>query len=306
MKNDYKGKNVLLIGGFGFVGKHLIKKLQELEANPVVVALPNKKNTALSQELGCESALFDPTKNFSELEPLLKKADIIINLIQGRKDDLALHKKVISLNLDMLGFCVDNEINPVFVHFGTRLQYSSDNKLPIDESGNIGPATTYGFAKMISEECFSFFNRKHRINTVCLRISNIYGPNDCLGGSVVDTIINSAVNSEIRIDKDPERLKDLIYIDDLIEAVILCMNNRKCFGKIINIGSGIGIKLIDIAKTIKKAFNSSKEIKLINTENKADFSFVFDISRIKDITGWSPKTTLEQGLAIIKEKGKKE
>src|SRR3989344_3144350 len=178
MSSFYEGKTILLIGGLGFIGRRLASRFSEEGANVRIIekdADKNIKESFFGNE-NCEIVELNAIENFPALEKHIAASEIIINLIKNRSPDPLKNEEVSNLDFKMLSFCKSNKIKPLFVHFGSRLQYSPDNALPITEEGKIGPTSAYGTEKAKSEAYYLQFNKEEGLPVLCFRIANVYGP----------------------------------------------------------------------------------------------------------------------------------
>lgn len=298
----YQGKKALLIGGLGFIGLHLAKKLSSLGTEVTILDKNTRReSTFLSENI--KFILANPLDDFEAFEAYLEKADFVFNLIQVKEEDIEIQNKIVNFNLRILLACVRKGLNPVLVHFGSRLEYAADAPLPLTELSPLRPMTAYGLGKMLSESYYNFFGRKYGLKTICLRISNVYGPSlnrSTKGKGIMEVLLNGIKEDNFFIHENINRYKDFVYVDDFISAIISCMREKKCYGEVFNISSGEKIRFIDLAEKIKKIFEYSEDIKINKEENISDFSFYLDNSKIKKFISWEIKTDLDSGLKKIK------
>ncbi len=308
MDKYYKGKNILIFGGFGYTGPFFAERLVGFGAKVAVVARNAKQG---SDKHGRYPEVYDlanvvsldPLADFEPLKGHLDKADIVLNLMHGEKNNFAYQQSTVAFNFKLLYYCHEKKLNPVLVHFGSRLEYAKDCMPPVKENSELNPDSVYGFCKLMSEMYYQFFNRYFGLRTICLRISNVYGSikEIPLKKNTVDAIIYSALHGEIKIDQDVNRYKDFIYIDDFIDAVLLSIKNKLCYGKTFNIGSDEKISLKELAGKINMLFSPKKKVIILDDKNEEDKSFLLDISAIKAANNWAPKVNIDEGLRRIKK-----
>lgn len=308
METYYKDKRVLVLGGFGYVGPHLVKSLSKLGAKITIIARNSEQGSDKHSKYPelykiANVVSLDPLINFDSLKEHLNKADIILDLIHGEKQNFLYQQSIITLNFKLLHYCHENSLNPVLVHFGSRLEYAKGCRLPVRENSELNPDSVYGFCKLMSEMHYQFFSRHFGLRAICLRISNVYGSikEIPLKKNTVDAIIYSALHGEIKIDRDVGRYKDFIYIGDFIGAVLLSVKNKSCYGKTFNIGSGEKVSLRDLAEKIRKLFSPHKKVIVIDSRNDNDPSFLLDIAAIKEANNWAPKVNIDEGLKRVKD-----
>ena len=163
--------------------------------------------------------------------------------------------------------------------------------LPVDESQPINPyINKYVFSKYLSEQIVNFFSNK--IPSIVVRLSNIYGYTNLRRPDLVPTIMQDIfLKDKVNIWSDlPKR--DFIFTEDAADAVIKLLNSD--YTGIINLGTGEMNSINKITKIIEGL--SGKKIISENKEVSGPLEFIADISKIKKITGWSPKHDLESGL----------
>ncbi len=179
-----------------------------------------------------------------------------------------------------------------FICFTTILLYNQKKMtLPVDESQEINPyINDYVFSKYLSEQIVKL-NEKY-VPSIVVRLSNIYGYTRLRRPDLVPTIMQDIFNkNKVRIWSDlPKR--DFIFTEDAADAVLKLINTD--FTGTINLGTG---KMNSI-KRITEIIEDLSGKKIISEKKKVSgpLEFITDISKIKKITGWSPKHSLEDGL----------
>ncbi len=174
---------------------------------------------------------------------------------------------------------------------------------PIHEEMPAHPVSPYGASKLAGEGYCSAYKRTFGIDTVMLRFGNVYGPGSLHKSSVVAKFIRRALNGEtLEIFGDGNQTRDFVYIDDLIDAVILASSKIGVGGEIFQIASNRETTVGAITKKIENLLSKSgvRDIHIINSETrlgdvKRNFS---DTSKALRLLGWKPKVTLDEGLQI--------
>ena len=185
----------------------------------------------------------------------------------------------------------------------TRQIYDKPQYLPVDEKHPLEPTDINGINKMAGEWYHILYNRIYGIKTVCLRMTNTYGPrllikHDRHGflGWFMRQIIE---NKEIRIFGNGKQLRDLNYIDDVVKALLISGLESDLDGKIFNLGQCPPISLEDIAKLLIK-INGSGSYRLVEfpeDSKKIDIGdYYSSYEKFKNAAGWQPKVSYESGL----------
>jgi len=179
-----------------------------------------------------------------------------------------------------------------FICFTTILLYDQKKMtLPVDESQPTNPyINDYVFSKYLSEEIVKLYE-KH-VPSIIIRLSNIYGYTRLRRPDLVPTIMQDIfLKEKVSIWSDlPKR--DFIFTEDAADAVLQLINTE--YTGVLNLGTGQMNSIKNISKIIENL--SGKKIISENKNVSGPLEFISDISKIKKITGWSPKYTLEQGL----------
>ena len=179
-----------------------------------------------------------------------------------------------------------------FICFTTILLYDQEKMtLPVDESQSTNPyINDYVFSKYLSEEIVKLYE-KH-VPSIIIRLSNIYGYTRLIRPDLVPTIMQDIfLKEKVSIWSDlPKR--DFIFTEDAADAVLQLLNNE--YTGVLNLGTGEMNSIKNISKIIENL--SGKKITSENKDVSGPLEFIADISKLKKITGWSPKYTLEQGL----------
>src|SRR3989338_2579386 len=302
-----KNKKILLIGGAGFIGLHLAKKLVELEQEVVIFS----KDSSKIKKLGfAKNIKFIEGNicNYKSVESAVGGKDIVINLasvvnhgpIFNPYDDLYINCKG---QINVLEARRKINKNSKYIFFGTMAQFGivKDPKQPVKEDYCKKPISLYGINKQAAEGYCELYRRAFGLKSVIIRLSQVYGPS--LSGeqtySVLDKFIKMALKNEtFYVNGYGKDIKDLVYIDDLIDLIIKIINSGHEDG-IFNAGSGIKVTLKEVAEKIISMCKSGK-FKLVPFPNEiSDFelgSFYFEISKAKKTFGWKPKTNLDDGL----------
>lgn len=170
-----------------------------------------------------------------------------------------------------------------------------------DEKSKIHPTSVYGITKQVEGELVHCVCQAIGIPSVSFRYQNVYGPGQSLKNpytGILSIFSNSLrQNNDINIFEDGTESRDFVYIDDVADATILAIENDKCAYKAFNIGTGVSVDVLTVAKTLKDFYKSNSKISVSGNFRLGDIRHNFaDISLAKDILGYEPKFTFEQGL----------
>lgn len=174
---------------------------------------------------------------------------------------------------------------------------------PINEEKAPRPLSPYGASKLAGEGYCSAYSGSFGLQTIALRFGNVYGPRSKHKGSVVAKFIKGALNGEpLEIYGDGNQTRDFIYIDDLINAIVLSLKAKDLGGEIFQIATHKETTVNEIAVFLKAIFETKglQHVEILYRDSrmgdaKRNYS---DISKAKKILGYSPKVSLEEGLKL--------
>ena len=160
---------------------------------------------------------------------------------------------------------------------------------------------TYGISKSNQEQMVLVACKSLGISAISLRYQNVYGPGQSLINpytgilSIFSTRILN--NNCINIFEDGQESRDFIFIDDVVDATVLAIEDTKLQSCSLNVGSGVSTTVLEVADSLKTLFNSKVDIKITGNFRLGDIRHNrADISKIKKILGFSPKVSFESGL----------
>jgi len=178
---------------------------------------------------------------------------------------------------------------------------SSLNVLPTDEQSKIHPSSIYGINKQQQEQMVMLMGESLSIPSIAFRYQNVYGPGQSLSNpytgilSIFSTRILNG--NDLDIYEDGEETRDFVYIEDAVDATILGIEKEEANGNIFNVGSGVSTRVLDVANTLKRLYNSEINITVSGKFRLGDIRHNFaDLSKSKDILGFTPKYNFERGI----------
>lgn len=294
-----------VFGSAGFIGINLLLKLKDL---------PDVKIHAFDTNLEYFPSFLNSIENITLKECAYHKDgcydnvilnyDYVFDLISTntpRTSNNDIYKELhcgIAPNLRLIDACCRNRVKRfIFISSGGAI-YGPTKECPIKEDTVANPISTYGLQKLMIEKLLYIYKNTNNLDYKIIRLSNPYGPfqrpNGKLG--VVTTFIDRAIKKEhIKILGDGSTIRDYIYIDDAINAILNVSFNNSVYS-MYNIGSGVGISIKELVNEISNELNESLIIDRC-PENKCDVPInILDTSRYEKEFGAIQKTSLRSGI----------
>jgi UDP-glucose 4-epimerase len=308
-----KGARVLITGGMGFIGSNLAIALVEARAEVMIV-------DAMLPGYGANLFNIDPIRervqiNYSDVRDihvmnyLVRDKDFIFHLAGQVDHILSLTDPFPDIDINIKGTAVVMEAckhhNPTarVIYTGTRGQYGPATSLPVDENAPTHPKGIYEISRLAAEKIVQVYNDIHGIQSVMLRLTNVYGPRGQMHHSrygVVNWFVRQALDGDtIKIFGDGQILRDFLFVDDCVKAILVCATSEAAYGQMFNVGVDRPTTFAQLAETlIDVAGMGHWEFAPFSAERKAQEpgDFYSDISKIRGVVGWEPATSLEDGL----------
>lgn len=300
-------KKILIFGGSGFIGSHLSKKLVAEKADVTIVCRNPEEIREIEAFQGVKLVKGDIAR-YEDVVKYIPGKDVVINLATvvyntGKFDpyvDLEINCKG---QINILEALKNSNRTAQYIYIGSSMQFGRINPedLPVSEEHAQAPVSIYGVHKATAEAYCKVYERTYGLSSIIMRLPPVYGPG--IAGketrSVVEMFIKKALRNEpFRVNGFGEDLKDFIYIDDVVSALMAIMASNAREGTY-NVGSGTGVKFADVAKMIVEECGSgSYELVPFPAElEKFEVgSFYFDITKIKTELGWIPRVDIHEGI----------
>jgi len=314
LKASFAGRNVLITGGLGFIGSNLALRLVGLGAQVTLV-------DAMIPEYGGNLFNIEPIKdkvkvNFGDIcdrhamDWLVCGQDYIFHLAGQVSHVRSLSDPFPDIEYNIKGTAVIMEalrrFNPKakLIFTGTRGQYGPAVKLPVNEEAPTNPKGLYELSNLTAEKIIKVYNDVHGIRSVLLRLTNIYGPRAQMKHShygVVNWFIRLAMDDQtIPVFGDGSILRDFLYVDDCVEAILMAAANEAAVGEVFNVGVDQPVSFRQLAETIVRVAGTGRwAFAPFTAERKAQEpgDFYSDITKIRRVIHWEPATSLEEGVA---------
>lgn len=299
---------ILIVGGLGFVGSHLINLC--LRKNHEIFVIDLKKDNSLG-DTNKNIKIFncDITKSEELKKIKLNNLDLVLHCAAQPSVAMSFEKPVADLEVNVLGtfnllrWCGLNNVKRI-IYASTFNVYKEDSSInTYNETSICEPRSLLGISKLTAENYIRVYGNFLGIKWNIFRMFNIYGPgqdqnNKFLG--MISIFLNMAKKDPTIIVKGSlNRFRDFIFIEDVIKAWGLLIDDKKNYDKIYNLGSGTKCFISDLLKEISLTLNKKLNIKEIPGSSGDFMGSVSDISRIKNDLGFKPDYNLKTGLKLF-------
>lgn len=301
-------KDILVTGGAGFIGSYLCDVFIELGAR---VTCLDEFSTGLVENIDHlkNRKCFKLVKaDISKFEDEAKYDYVLHFASRASPEDYQLHP-VETLLANSLGSFKMLELTrkcDAMILFASSSEVYGDAKdIPTPETywGNVNPVgirSSYDEGKRFAEALFMAYHHEYGTNTKIVRIHNTYGPRlraDGYYARVLSRFILQALKgTDLTVYGDGSQTRSFCYITDTVLGILSILTNEKCKGEVINIGSPYETSILNLAKKVKEMVESSSSITFHSLPEDDPKRRCPDVTKAREILGWTPKTSLEDGL----------
>lgn len=296
-----KLKQIIVTGGAGFIGSHLVDRLIELGHKVTIYDnLSTGKKKYINPKVHfIKTDLSKPTK--------FVRADVIFHLaalprIERSFDQpLATHEANVTATLNVLREASRIKAKRLIFSSSSSVYGKIKKKdLPVKETHPCNPESPYAAQKLISEIYCSLFNRQFGLDIAILRYFNVYGPRQPTTGAyklVIPVFLEQkAQGKPLTIYGDGKQTRDFTYTSDAVDAAIAALRvQKKLNAEIINIGSGTPTSILKLANLIGGRKRFIKPNPRASWEEPHKYA---DISKAKALLKWQPTISINQGLKL--------
>jgi UDP-glucose 4-epimerase len=293
---------VLVTGGAGFIGSHIVDRLAE-EGHQVVVV--DNLATGLRRNVNRAASLYKTDIQSWRLERIFRneRPNVVLHLAAQVNVRRSVEDPVFDAQVNVLGTM--NVLQQAVRHGVRKVVFSSSGGAiygeqelgPAPESHATNPMSPYGISKLCGEHYLFYFQRLSGIQVVSLRHANVYGPRQDPDGEagVVAIFIRQMLNNQQPIiNGNGRQTRDFVYVDDVVEANLAAMGQDS--HGVYNVGTGTETSVNELFRILSEL--TGMGCKEVHGPAKAgeQIRSVVDPSRLKQELGWEPKVSLTEGL----------
>ncbi len=314
--DSIKDSNVLVTGGCGFIGSEVTKQLSQIGANVTVIDnfssgkrkyVENFSNVKIQEgDLGDETTI----------SSLVKEKDYIINLaaLPFIPDSFHYPKEFFDINvnstINLALIAAKQKSLRRLVHISSSEVYGSARYVPMDENHPTTPQSTYAVSKLAGERVVYTMSKEHNIPAVIIRPFNSFGPN-ITQPYIIPEIISQLLKNQTKLKLgNIQSSRDLTFVSDTANAIILALVTEGVIGETINVGSGRAFTVSELVENISSLMGIDDVTIDIDSSRFRPHDvdkLVCDSDRAESLLNWSPKTSVTEGLKTtinwVKENG---
>lgn len=295
---------ILITGGTGFIGSHLIPKL--VEKGNDVWELQRYVTGRIGSFHRIKTVYADLTDDFAVRKAVkMAKPETVIHMaaISAVAYSYEHPQEVIEANLmgtiNLAEACLRENSNvDQFMFAGTSEEYGNNGFETQTETNQLSPASPYAVSKVASEKYLSYMKEAYDFPVTILRPFNTYGRREDYHFMIEKTVVQMLTQKVVRL-IDPAPVRDWMYIDDHVGAYLTCLANKKTIGEVFNFCTGKGIAVKDTVEKIAELAGFKGEVQWNSGPQRPTESKIIigSYEKAKQVLGWEPKWTLEEGLA---------
>ncbi len=307
----------LITGGAGFIGSHLAERLIA-RGDQVVVLDDLSTGSVINLSRIKDKITFHEGNilNKEIIDKLVSESDYVVHLAAALGVLNIVNKPLESLRTNLQGSEVvleacDKYRKPVLIASTSEI-YGKNDKVPLNEEDDriighpLKSRWSYSEAKAVDESLAYFYYLENKLPIRIVRFFNTVGPRQ-VGhyGMVVPRFVSAALKNEpLSVYGSGDQIRCFCHVDDAVRALLLVIDSEKAVGEVFNVGNNQQISIMELAKKVIELTGSSSTIEKIVYEKAYPEGFedmqrrVPDISKIKQVLGWSPEINLDQ---IIKD-----
>lgn len=308
---NLKNKNILVTGGAGFVGAHLVEELIKQKANVIVVDINLGKHSYLFTK-GLHKKVNVIKLNICDNNKLLTliknhKIEFIFHLAaqalveEGyRNPKQTLENNIVSTINILEAVRLNRRIKGIVVASSDKA-YGKLSTKKYTESSPLSGDHPYDTSKSVTDLISTTYFKTYGIPVVVTRFGNIYGEGDLNFSRIIPGIMKSIVNNEeLKIRSDGKYTRDYLYVKDVVNGYLLLANNiGKVEGEVFNFGSDDTLTVLEVIRQVEKALNKKIKYRILNiAKNEIPYQSL-DYSKIKKTLGWRPKNTIKSTVKNI-------
>tara|TARA_A100001011_G_C14321077_1_gene850671 strand:- start:6829 stop:7749 length:921 start_codon:yes stop_codon:yes gene_type:complete len=295
-------EKVLVAGGSGFIGHHIVKECKKKGFKVVSISLkiPEKFNQQENVDYYAHDLNYPLEKNLiKSLEDVryIINSSGYIDHSQFNQKGYEIYNKHFLAVKNLIKFSKFINLK-TFINFGSSDEYGAA-KSPINETQREEPFSAYSLSKLNSTHLLKILFKEEQFPSIIIRPFLVYGERQNYNRFLPQVIKSCLNNEEFKVTKG-QQLRDFLYVGDFAEAVNMCLGNQNAYGEILNIASGKPVSIKNITELVKSFIGKGKpNYGAIQYRKGENMELYADIRKSKELINWEPKTKFNEVLSKI-------
>jgi len=299
-----QGKRVVVTGGGGFVGHHLVDALAAYNDVTVLDDFSNGRRERLPEGVTVhEGDVCDPeavTRAVEGADVVFHEA-AVVSVERSVEDPEATHAVNVDATLSVLSAAREADARVVFA--SSAAVYGTPEHVPVAETAPKEPVSPYGLEKLSADHYCRLFAELYGVETVALRYFNVYGPGQSKGpySGVITAFVDQARGGgPVTVQGDGEQTRDFVHVSDVVRANLLAATTEHV-GEAFNVGTGRAVTVRRLAEAVRDSVDSSVDIETGDARAGDVRHSRADITKARERLGYEPTVDLEEGIRTVVE-----
>lgn len=299
--------NVLVTGGAGFIGSHLVAAL--LKQGDFVRVLDNFSTGKKENLEGMKVEIIEgDIRNRSLVAQAMKGIEIVFHEAAFVSVPLSMDDPISCFDINQRGTekvlesARESGVKRVVLASSAAV-YGDSTEIPLKEETKLFPMSPYAVSKRVTEIYAELYTRSFGLEVVALRYFNVFGPRqrpDSMYAAAVPIFTRNLVDKkQIVIYGDGEQTRDLVFVDDIVKANLLVSQHADAPGQVFNVSSGVEITVNQLITTLMKNFPDALPAKYEPARAGDIFRSLGDPSKSQKMLGFNVGTSLDEGLRAV-------
>jgi len=305
------GKSVLVLGGAGFIGSHLVDRLAD--EGPRRVSVVDNLFLGREENLAAARGRLDDLR-FHEQDATDEAA--LEAIVRADETDIVFNLAVVPLpaSLERPLWSVEHNVRlalvpaellrrgrfETLVHFSSSEAYGSAAYVPMDEAHPPVPSTPYAASKLAGDQIVLSYQHTFGLDAAIIRPFNNFGPRQNAGSyaGIIPIVVNRATSGEpIEIYGDGEQTRDFVFVRDTADAAIAMYREPATRGRIVNVASGREVSVNELVRLLLEAIGADVAVNHVEPRPGDVRRHWASIELAHELIGYEPRTSLRDGLA---------